>query len=139
MRSVPFLIVLTLLFGCNSIIEKEQLRNLNGYWEIFEVEFPNGQKKKYGISTTIDYIELNDTIGFRKKVQPQLSGSYITSNDAERFEIYENNGVLKMVYGQGTQQWEAVITSIEEHSFSVQHMDGKIYYYKRYEPLNLQP
>ena len=36
----------------------DDLKNLNGYWEIEKVTFPNGETKDYSVSTTIDYIEL---------------------------------------------------------------------------------
>jgi len=139
MRTVAYFFGLILLWSCEPTPKKENVGYLNGYWEIAAVEFPNGQKKEYSISTTIDYIKLDSTLGFRKKVQPQLSGSYITSDDAEKFEISENEGVLRMVYGHGLNRWEEELTSLEENTFSVQHTDGKIYHYKRYEPLNLQP
>ena len=139
MRSTMNYFVLIFLLGCNPKIQKEDLKHLNGYWEIAEVEFADGQTKEYGISTTIDYIELNVMSGFRKKVQPQLNGSYKTSDDAENFKIIEKDEVLIIVYGEGRQQWEEEVITLNENLFSVRNQDGKIYRYKRYEPLNLQP
>ena len=137
-RIVSFL-GLIFIVSCGPRVQKEDLTQLNGYWEIEEVEFASGQKKEYTISTTIDYIEINGMRGFRKKVQPQLSGSYQTSDDAEAFEVFEKQGVFHVLYGQGTQQWEEVLLSLDENSFSVRNQDNKIYRYKRYEPLNLEP
>jgi hypothetical protein len=130
---------LIFIMGCGPAVQKDDLNQLNGYWEIEEVEFENGQTKEYTISTTIDYIEMDGMSGFRKKVQPQLSGSYQTSDDAEPFEIFEKEGTFLFAYGQGTQQWEEVLLSLDENTFSVRNVDNKIYRYKRYEPLNLQP
>ena len=139
MRSLIFPILFVLFLGCGTSVQIEDIAHLNGYWEISEVEFPNGQTKEYAISTTIDYMELNGMKGFRKKVQPQLDGSYQTSDDAENFEINEQGGVVRIFYGQGTQQREETLMELDENSFSVRNMEEKIYRYKRYEPINLAP
>ena len=139
MRSLIFPILFVLFLGCGTSVQIEDIAYLNGYWEISEVEFPSGQTKEYAISTTIDYMELNGMKGFRKKVQPQLDGSYQTSDDAENFEINEQDGVVRIFYGQGTQQREETLMELGENSFSVRNMEEKIYRYKRYEPINLAP
>ncbi len=137
MRQLVFLGLYILVIGCTNKPQKEDVNHLNGYWEIVEVEFNNGHIKEYSISTTIDYIEYNGKEGFRKKVQPQLNGSYQTSDDAEQFKISESNEQLTMIYGQGTEQWEEILIAINENTFSVRTTEGTIYRYKRYEPLNL--
>lgn len=139
-RSFSYLVILFLL-GCHPKIEKDDLKQLNGYWEIQEVEFPNGNTKDYAISTTIDYLEidLEKMSGFRKKVQPQLNGSYQTSDDAEPFVILEKDGFLLMMYGEGTLQREEKIVALDKNSFSVCNSENLIYSYKRFEPFNLAP
>jgi len=139
MHRFLFYLGITFLIGCRPSVQKHDLNQLNGYWEIEEVEFENGQTKGYAISTTIDYIEMEGMSGFRKKMHPQLSGSYQTSDDAEPFEIFEKEGAFYFAYGQGIEQWEEVLLSLDENTFSVRNADNKIYRYKRYEPLNLQP
>lgn len=133
-----FSVVLIFFFGCSTSIQKQDLKYLNGYWEIAEVEFANGKTKEYDINTTIDFIELNGLSGFRKKMQPQLNGSYKTSDDAENFRIIEKEEVLILIYGEGTKEWEEEIITLDKNLFSVRNQDGKIYRYKRYEPLNLK-
>ena len=66
-RIFLILIVSTLVVSCKQQSPEEQLKNLSGYWEIKSVEFPNGEEKNYSISTTIDYIQIEDTAGIRKK------------------------------------------------------------------------
>lgn len=82
MRNISFFLFF-IFMGCTPKIVEEDLKNLNGYWEIEKVTFPNGETKDYSVSTTIDYIELKDGGGFRKKVQPRFNGTFETSNDAE--------------------------------------------------------
>lgn len=138
-RFFPFFLMVLLLNGCVQTIKKEDLQKLNGYWEITEVEFSNGQKKEYTISTTIDYIQVKDVSGFRKKVQPQFSGPYQTSDDAKPIEIVEKDGQFLIIYGQGTAKWEETLLTLNENSFSVRNQDDTIYRYRRFEPLKLTP
>ena len=77
--------------SCSHNISKEKLDLLNGYWEIQEVEFPNGEKKEYQMSAVVDYIQLDNLQGYRKKVVPKFDGSFETSDDAEAFKIIERN------------------------------------------------
>ena len=92
---------------------------MNGYWEIEKVTFPDGSKKEYPVNTSIDYIEVNDQEGFRKKVQPNFNGTYVTSNDAELFTIYENEGVFNLNYKTDLSEWHEKIISISENKFIV--------------------
>ena len=139
MRAGFLYLAVLLLIGCEKTIQKENLQELNGYWEITEVEFPNGQKKTYTISTTIDFIAFKDMSGYRKKVQPKLDGTYQTSDDAERFEISERDNGFYLTYSNGMEQWEEKLISIAKNYFSVQNQDKKIYRYTKYKPLSLNP
>ena len=75
MRISIFLFALLGVVGCKQSISPDDLMLLNGYWEIQKVEFPDGQVKDYSFSSNIDYIEFENTRGFRKKVKPQLDGT----------------------------------------------------------------
>ena len=125
----------TLLISCSSVTE-DKLSLLNGYWEIQEVEFPNGGKKKYKISNNVDYIELDNLKGFRKKVNPKFDGSFETSDDAEFFSIVVDNGVYIMRYKNDLSSWEESFVSLSDENFSIKNAEGTIYTYKRFEPLN---
>ena len=131
-------ILLVLLVGCNSKVAKEDLQQLNGYWEIEKVSFPNGETKDFMSSTTIDYIELDGMKGFRKKVQPKFNGTFETSNDAELFTIVQNGEVFVLNYSGSVNSWKEEMISISKDNFSVTNQDTLTYNYKRYEPLNLK-
>ena len=131
-------ILLVLLVGCNSKVAKEDLQQLNGYWEIEKVSFPNGETKDFMSSTTIDYIELDGMKGFRKKVQPKFNGTFETSNDAELFTIVLNGEVFVLNYSGSVNSWKEEMISISKDNFSVTNQDTLTYNYKRYEPLNLK-
>jgi len=93
MKRFLFLIPIFFLTACTTSVSKEELLKLNGYWEIVEVEFSNGQKKSYKVNPSIDYIELKEMKGFKKKVQPKFDGTYNVSNDNEPFTIKNEDNI----------------------------------------------
>ncbi len=125
-----------LFIGCSKRVSKEDLQYLNGYWEIEEVIFSNGENKEFKMSATIDYIEIEALKGFRKKMQPKFDGTYTTSNDAELFTIIEKDGGFEFHYKNGMSEWTEKITSVSENSFSVVNQDIITYSYKRFQPIN---
>ena len=61
------------LMACSNSDPKEQLNNLNGYWQIEKVEIERDSVIEYGLSPYIDYIEVKDSVGFRRKLKPSSS------------------------------------------------------------------
>ncbi|WP_350292258.1 hypothetical protein [uncultured Croceitalea sp.] len=138
MKHIATLLFTFLVFGCANSISKETLDNLNGYWEIAEVEFSNGQRKTYTINPSVDYIELKEMKGFKKKMQPKFDGTYDTSNDAEHFILLEKEGVFLFSYKNDLSEWEEQIIALEENSFSIINEENITYTYKRYEPIKIE-
>lgn len=133
-----FVILITLCFiSCTSKINKQDIKNLNGYWEIQKVTFKDGTSKEYKMSTTLDYIEVLDTTGYRKKVQPKFNGTYETSNDAETFRITEENATFFLNYSSDeiSKRKEKLIT-LNKNTFSVINEEEVMYTYKKFTPIN---
>ncbi len=126
----------SLLFSCNTVT-KDKLTLLNGYWEISEVEFPDGNTKEYKINSNVDYFQLEGLKGFRKKVNPKFDGSFETSDDAEPFTILEENEVFTIRYKNNLSSWQEIIVSLSNENFSLKNEEGTIYHYKRFEPINV--
>ena len=139
MPKVGVLILLLLLAGCGEELRRQDLIRLNGYWEIEEVEGPDGNSKGYGLNTTIDYLKLDGDTGYRKKVQPQLDGSFVTSDDAALFRIREKDGAFFMVYLEGDAEWEERLLKLDPNAFSVVNEENYTYHYKRYQPITTRP
>jgi len=134
--------LLLLLAGCSPKISQEDLQQLNGYWEIEKVTFPNGKTKDFMSSTTIDYIELDGMKGFRKKVQPKFDGTYETSNDAEFFVIEKKGDTFEIHYNPNMALHPSMhpresLVLISKDNFSVTNKDSLTYSYKKYQPINL--
>ena len=136
-RLWAFCLFLVLLISCNKGLSKADLHWLNGYWEIEEVEGPGGRSKTYGLNETIDYIALNGLDGYRKKVQPQADGTFLTSDDLLPFSIREIEGRFFFVYSKGDTAWEEQLIALDSADFEVVNRDHITYHYKRYQPLKI--
>ncbi|EAR01007.1 hypothetical protein [Maribacter sp. HTCC2170] len=137
MKKVVSLVLLLLIMACKNEVSQDKLILLNGYWEIEKVVMANGQTKEYNINTTIDYIELNDLSGFRKKVYPKLDGTYDTTDDAEHFTIVAQKGAFEIRYQTDLSKWIELLKSLDKNSFSVINSENITYHYKRFEPINI--
>jgi hypothetical protein len=126
-----------MLVACQNKVSQEELTLLNGYWEIEKVTLANGQSKEYKVNTTVDYIELKELSGYRKKVYPKFDGTFDTSNDAEQFTIIAQQNRIEIHYKNELSEWTEVLKSLDEHSFSVTNTENITYYYKRFEPINV--
>jgi hypothetical protein len=138
MRQLSIILVSIFLYSCGDKVTKEDLGFLDGYWEIRQVKFPNGDTKTYEMNATVDYIEVAGTKGYRKKVQPLIDGSFETSDDAEYFSITERDGSFIMVYESTMAVWEEEIRSISESELRLVNEGQITYIYKRFQPITLE-
>jgi hypothetical protein len=142
MKQLLYVITLFIFFGCTAKINEADLKNLNGYWQIEQVTFSNGETKDFTISPTIDYIELDGLEGFRKKVQPKFDGTFETSDDAEHFIIEMEGDDFQMHYSPNmaihtSMHRRESIIQLSKNNFSVINKDTLTYTYKRFEPMNI--
>lgn len=131
-------IVIAVTFSCKQTNHKEQLSHINGYWEIEEVIMPGGEKKDYTINTLIDFIQISDSTGFRKKVAPQLDGSFKITDDSEKIEVKIEDNKVQLYYTTPFHSWKETVERADETHLIIENEDDKIYKYKRYEGLNLE-
>ena len=138
MKSQWLIFLLFTLCACTSKERSVDLSQLSGYWEIEKVVFPNGQEKVYGLNTSIEYFLLQGYSGYRKKVQPQLDGQYLTSDDAQTFTILplENQEYLLEYDNEGL-KWQEKLKELTADRLVVISDQQVTYVYKRYIPLDL--
>lgn len=137
MKKITILIVLMLFTSCFNGINEADLSQLNGYWEIEKVIFPDGQMKQYTINETVDFIKMDRLKGYRKKMKPTFEGTYITSDDAELFTISKQENRYLVTYKTPDDDWSETIKAISSTNFSVTNSENITYVYKRYEPINI--
>ena len=138
MPRILLLLAIFVFTACAEKINPSELHLLNGYWEIQKVVFPQGDTKEYNLNTTIDFFTLEDDKGYRKKVQPKLDGTYITSDDAEFFSIIHLDGTFKLHYRNALSEWEEGIVEISDEKLTIVSEENIRYNYKRYQPIGAE-
>jgi hypothetical protein len=125
-----------LLMGCQSKKELE-MELLSGYWEIDRVEWSDRRQKSYGVNSVVDYFHLdsNGNEGYRKKVQPQLSGGFITSDDAVSFRVERlEKGRVYLNFYSGDANWSEEIVELDSVQLVLAGSEGAEYHYRRFTP-----
>jgi hypothetical protein len=119
-------------------VSDENLKNLTGYWEITEVNMPDGSTKEYTINPTIDYFEVKDKKGFRKKVMPQFDGTYRVNDLSEKINITEEDGVMYINYVTDYAKWKEEIVELNEEELVLKNNHDMEYHYKKPVPFTLK-
>lgn len=115
------------------------ISHIDGYWEIKSVTFQDGTKKEYTFSDTIDFLSLTDSLtGVRKKMKPNFSGYFETSNDLERFEIIFENDSVNVYYETPFDSWKETILELSENELVVSNQKCAIYSYVRYQLISIE-
>ena len=132
------LLFIMLLVSCHSNVKKEDIKKLNGYWEIKEVKFSTGKTKDYKINETIDYFELKNNKGFRQKVMPQFDGKFQTNGIKENIKVVENDNSFFLEYNTKFGKWKEEIISIEDSILVLKNKENLEYTYKKFKPFSLK-
>ena len=138
--SANFLVLLfiMLLVSCHSNVKKEDIKKLNGYWEIIQVKFSTGKTKDYKVNETIDYFELKSKKGFRQKVMPQFDGKFQTNGIKENIKVVENDNSFFLEYNTKFGKWKEEIISIEDSFLVLKNKENLEYTYKKFKPFSLK-
>ena len=130
-------VFLLFILGCNAN-KVETVNLLNGYWEIVKVKKDRKLIKEYGISTTVDYFEITDSlIGFRKKVAPRLDGKFIVNDDQVNFTLKLENDSLNIYYNQNDVLTKEIILKLDNEELIIANSQGFQYFYKPFKAINL--
>ena len=132
------LLFIMLLVSCHSNVKKEDIKKLNGYWEINQVKFSTGKTKDYKINETIDYFELKSNKGFRQKVMPQFDGKFQTNGVKENIKVVENDNSFFLEYNTKFGKWKEEIISIEDSILVLKNKENLEYTYKKFKPFSLK-
>ena len=111
------------------------LQYIDGYWQIEKVEVEKDSLVEFGLSQYVDFIEIKDSLGFRKKLQPKLDGGFLKTNSEEKIKVDIRGEQLFFQYSTPFNTWEEEILETSPDVLVTKNKEGKIYYYKRFEPL----
>lgn len=131
MKKIFLLIVLISTFSCKQKISQADISNLNGYWEIEKVELPDGDKKEYKVNETIDFFKIEVNKGYRKKVMPQLDGTYLSNDLQEDLVVVIKDGDASLQYKTTYASWNEQIIELSNDKLVLQNEQELVYYYKR--------
>ncbi len=121
-----------------SCLEKQEIdiSLLNGYWEIQSVKKDNKLLKTYPFSGIIDYFEVENGKGLRKKVMPKIDGKFETSLHKINFNIFQKNGEATIEYFDKNNIYSETIVKLDSTELFITNKENYIYHYKVYEKLN---
>ncbi|MBC7524585.1 MAG: hypothetical protein H7239_09130 [Flavobacterium sp.] len=139
MKNFVIILIITLIFcSCKQKITENDVAKINGYWEIEKVDLPNGGKKQYKINEAIDYFEIKNNKGFRKKVYPQLDGKYLVNDLIEKIVITHEKEEYFINYSTEYAKWKEQILEIKDSTFVLKNKDDLEYHYKKQIPFSLK-
>lgn len=139
MKNTFRIFVLSLLFvGCQQKIKPTDLTKINGYWEIEKVVFEEGKDKEYKMNESYDYFQIaKDNKGFRKKVMPQLDGTFLVNDAFENVSVRFDSDKVYLDYSTPFMKWSEELVSISDDELVLLNVEKKEYHYKKTGPINL--
>jgi hypothetical protein len=138
MKKVVVLVTLCLVFlGCQPKVEKESVTLLTGYWEIEKVVFEEGEDKEYPSNDSFDYFEIKGDTGFRKKVMPQLDGTFQANDLVETIRIREKDDQIFLDFKTDFAQWSEELVRIDAKELVLKNAEQKEYHYKKTGPIKI--
>ena len=139
MKNTFGILFLSLLFiSCQQRIQREDIPKINGYWEIEKVVFDQGKDKEYGINESYDYFQIDkNNTGFRKKVVPQLDGTFVVNNSQESVKVRFEDNKAFIDYATPYAKWSEELVAISNDELVLKNAEKKEYHYKKAGPINI--
>ncbi|MDN3677412.1 hypothetical protein QWY90_08785 [Flavobacterium paronense] len=138
MKKIGLFLFVLLLISCHSNVKNEDIKKLNGYWEIKQVKFSTGKTKEYKINETIDYFELKDNQGFRQKVMPQFDGKFRTNGIKEGIKVVVKDNAFFIEYNTKFGNWKEEIITIQDSTLVLKNKENLEYTYKKFKPFSFK-
>lgn len=139
MRKLIIAVIASAVFtGCSQRIDEKQLSKINGYWEIERTEMPDGSKKEFTVNPTIDFFEIKGKSGMRKKVMPQIDGTYLTNDISEKITVSNEDDVIFLNYSTPFAKWKEKVVSISDEELVIENEQDIIYHYKKPKPFSVK-
>ncbi len=139
MRKILYSFICLVVLSCSSASPESYIPFFNGYWEIDHVRLTDGTEKEYKFNPSIDYFEVNDSTGIRKKVQPKLDGTFTITNNStnEHLSFKIEDDSLRIYYKTPHATWKETVINADQEKLIIKNQSGNIYYYRPYQKLEL--
>src|SRR5690606_22489117 len=134
-KVISFIVFAAIVVSCSKPISTEELKNLNGYWEISEVKTADGDTKEFQSNNNVDYFELKDLKGTRTKVVPQLNGKNQTNGIKEQFTVLDSANATYLKYATDYAKWTEKVDKLTKDELVIINNNDIKYTYKRFTPI----
>ncbi len=131
------ILFLLTIISCNEVNPQLQIKHINGYWEIEKVILSDGNVKEYGFNPTIDFFEIKDTTGIRKKIQPRFNEKYVIAGKGEQFTVNLVKKNIQLHYKTSLTSWKETIITLKENKMVIKNEAGNVYFYRRHQKIKL--
>ncbi len=127
-----------LLVGCKQQIKSTDIPKINGYWEIEKVVFDEGEDKEYSANQNYDYFQINkNNQGIRKKVAPQLDGTFLVDDSFEKVSIRFQEDKAYLDYSTPYMKYTEEIIALSAEELVVLNAQKTEYHYKKATAINI--
>lgn len=138
MKKAFKIVLFSFLFvGCQQKIQPTDIIKLNGYWEIEKVVFDKGEDKDYKMNESFDYFNITNNKGIRKKVMPQLNGTFLVNDAFEKVAIRFEKDKVYLDYATDYAKWSEELITLTDEELVLKNEEKKEYHYKKTGPINL--
>jgi hypothetical protein len=138
MKNTFRILLLSLFFvGCQQKIQPSDISKINGYWEIEKVVFDEGDDKEYGINESFDYFKIANNKGIRKKVMPQLDGTFLVDSTYQDVAVRFDKEKVFLDYATAYAKWSEELIAITDNELVLKNDQKKEYHYKKSGSINL--
>jgi len=136
MKNILSLVVFSfLVISCSKPISADELKNLNGYWEISEAKTADGDNKEFQTNNNVDFFELKDLKGTRTKVVPQFDGKNQTNGIKEQFTVLDSANATYLKYSTDYAKWIEKVDKLTKDELVIISNNDIKYTYKRFTPI----
>ncbi len=127
-----------LFISCQQKIKPSDISQIGGYWEIEKVVFDQGKDKGYAINQSYDYFQIDkNNVGFRKKVMPQLDGTFMVNDTYENVKVRFENEKVFVDYATSYAKWSEELIVISKDKLVLRNAEKKEYHYKKTALINI--
>ena len=136
-KTFTILFISLLVVACKQKINPADIAKINGYWEIEKVTFDKGDDKDYKMNETYDYFEIKDNKGIRKKVMPQLDGTFLVNDTFENVKVRFADDKVFLDYETPYMKWSEELIALSAEELVLLNKEKKEYHYKKATAVNL--
>ncbi|MGO4822627.1 MULTISPECIES: lipocalin family protein [unclassified Flavobacterium] len=138
MNNMFRILFLSLFFvSCSQKVEPSDIAKINGYWQIEKVVFEEGEDKDYKMNESYDYFKIVNNSGIRKKVMPQLNGSFLVNDSYENVKVRFDKDKVYLDYATAYAKWSEELVALTDDELVLKNTENKEYHYKKAGPINL--